>query len=97
MKMTRINPLQRRARFAGSGFTLIEMMLAMTITVMVMTGVLTLFQLSGRVARNQIQLADLPPDAISIVQIAPREPGWSKSRPISPTASGTRQSKRSEA
>ncbi len=49
----------RRASQASRGFTLIEMLLSMTITVMVMTGVLTLFQLSGRLARNQNQLADL--------------------------------------
>lgn len=42
-----------------TGFTLIEMMLAMTITVMVMIGVLSVFQMSSRLAQNQTQLADL--------------------------------------
>lgn len=56
--MLRSNLLRRSGRVSG-GFTLIEMLLSMTITVMVMTGVLTLFQLSGRLARNQTQLSDL--------------------------------------
>lgn len=49
----------KRGRRAPLGYSLIEMMLALTITVMVMAGVLTLFQLSGRLARNQNQLSDL--------------------------------------
>ncbi|MCP4202631.1 MAG: hypothetical protein GY769_11935 [bacterium] len=50
---------RRSGKRVSEGFTLIEMMLAMTITVMVMVGVLSLFQVSVRVARNQTQLADL--------------------------------------
>lgn len=49
----------RRMRRRAEGFTLVEMMLALTITVMVMVGVLQLFQLSVKVARNQNQLADV--------------------------------------
>ena len=50
----------RKSGQSGSpGFTLIEMMLAMTITVMVMVGILSVFQVSARLARNQTQLADL--------------------------------------
>ncbi len=51
--------IHRRERGSSAGFTLIEMMLAMTITVMVMVGVLSMFQMSARVAKNQTQLADL--------------------------------------
>ena len=60
MMQTNLNSKRSQRAVRGSaGFTLIEMMLAMTVTVMVMTGVLTLFQLSGRLARNQNQLSDL--------------------------------------
>lgn len=51
--------LARRRSEESAGFTLIELMLALTLTVMVMVGVLTIFQTSARLARNQTQLADL--------------------------------------
>lgn len=50
---------QRRLGKRNGGFTLIEMVLALTITVMVMAGVLNLFQMSAKIARNQTQLSDL--------------------------------------
>lgn len=50
---------RQRGQSRSPGFTLIEMMLAMTITVMVMVGILSVFQMSARLAKNQTQLADL--------------------------------------
>lgn len=57
---SRFAPLSGRS---AAGFTLVELLVAATIAVIVLVGVLRLFDLSGEVARTQISVADMQQSA----------------------------------
>lgn len=63
----RERPFPARRAFPSRGFTLLEMLVSFTLLVLVLTAVLTLFDVNGRLARAQTQVADMQ-QALRIAQ-----------------------------
>ncbi|HVR28389.1 MAG TPA: PilW family protein [Thermoanaerobaculia bacterium] len=59
MRTAATTPLLRRARTAQSGFTILELLIAMSISIAVIAMIIVLFQHSGKIARAQTFVADM--------------------------------------